>query len=120
MAENNPVQLATLNGENILKITQEEYNDKHGSGNDGGSGMESRVAKLESDVNYIKRDIGIIQQDVKSIDGRLSKIESGIATVKVTLMAVGAVVSVVFATCTYLFGSYVSKMLDALNHIVLR
>lgn len=92
-----------------------------GSGNDGGANMlEPRVAKLESDVSYIRRDVDLIQKDVKSIDGRLSNIETGITSMKTTFKAVGAVITVIFAFCTYVFGSYVSKILDALNGLVLK
>lgn len=97
------------------------HNPSYSDGNGGGGNMlEPRVAKLESDVSYIKRDIELLQKDVKSIDSRLSNIETSITTLKTTIKATGAVVTVVFAFCTYLFGSYISKILDALNGLVLK
>lgn len=94
------------------------FPEKHGG--DGGGMLEARVAKLESDVSYIKRDIGVIQNDVKSIDVRLGNIESDIKSAKTTFKATATVVGVIFATCTILFGTYVSKILDALNGLVLK
>lgn len=91
-----------------------------GSGDGGGSMLEPRVAKLESDVSYIQRDIELLQKDVRSIDIRLGGIETGIATMKTTIKATGAVVTVVFGFCAYVFGSYISKILDALNGLVLK
>lgn len=97
------------------------HTPSHGSGNDGGGGMlEPRIAKLESDVSYIQRDISKLQKDVESIDSRLSDIETSLSSMKTTFKATGAVVSVVFAFCTYVFGTYVSKILDALNGLVLK
>lgn len=90
----------------------------HGEG--GGGMLEARVAKLESDVSYIKRDIEKLQKDVASIDSRLGGIETGVATMKTTFKATGIVVSAVFTLCAYIFGSYVSKILDALNGLVLK
>lgn len=97
------------------------HNPYYSDGDGGGGNMlEPRVAKLESDVSYIQRDIELLQKDVKSIDTRLSNIETGIATMKTTIKATGAVVAVVFAFCTYVFGTYISKILDALNGLVLK
>lgn len=94
---------------------------RNGGGNGGGGEMlEPRVAKLESDVSYIQRDIEKLQKDVESIDSRIGTIEAGITTMKTTFKATGIVVSVVFAFCTYVFGNYVSKILDALNGLVLK
>lgn len=89
-------------------------------GPDKGSDMESRLAKLESDVSYIRRDIDELKADVKGVDTRLSNIEAGISSVKTTLKAFGTVVVITFGFCTYIFGSYVSKILDALNGLVLK
>jgi hypothetical protein len=89
-------------------------------GGDGGDDMLVRVAKLESDVEYIKRDIAEIKSDIKSVDSRLSEIETSIGSAKTTIKASAAVVSVVFAFCAYIFGNYVSKILDALNGLVLK
>lgn len=93
---------------------------QHGNGNGGGDDMQSRVAKLEADVEYIKRDISEIKSDVKAIDSRLTKIETGIGSIKTTIKASTAVISVVLAFCAYVFGSYVSKILDALNGLILK
>lgn len=89
-------------------------------GNGGGDDMQARVAKLESDIEYIKRDIAEVKSDVKTIDSRLSTIEASIISAKTTIKASAAVVSVTFAFCVYIFGSYVSKILDALNGLVLK
>ncbi|MCR4457612.1 hemolysin XhlA family protein [Pseudescherichia sp. L3] len=96
------------------------HSDRHGGGSDGGDGMHARVAKLESDVTYIRRDIDELKVDVKSIDSRLSNIENGINSLKSTIKAAGTVVSVVFVFCAYVFGSYVAKIIDALNELVLK
>lgn len=107
----------------VQPVANEDFNVhtlKHGNGNGGGDDMQSRVAKLESDIEYIKRDIAETKSDIKSIDSRLSKIETGISSAKTTIKASAAVVSVVFAFCAYIFGSYVSKILDALNGLVLK
>lgn len=116
-----------LSSKNTLRVvkpheTADDYvKDRTGGGNGGGSDMiEVRVAKLETDVEYIKRDISEIKNDVKSIDSRLSAIENGIKSIKITLKASGAVVSVIFMFCAYIFGSYVSKILDAVNGLVLK
>ncbi|MEX9845425.1 hypothetical protein AB7W67_07835 [Providencia rettgeri] len=50
----------------LLSLVDENNQHLYG-GNDGGGGMESRVAKLESDVEYIKRDIQEIKSDLKDI-----------------------------------------------------
>lgn len=98
-----------------------QYRKPDGSGPTGGDGMlEPRVAKLESDVEYIKRDISEIKPDIKSIDGRLSGIENSISSAKTTIKIVGMVVTAGMAFCTYIFGTYISKVLDALNGIVLK
>ncbi|HHJ4165385.1 TPA: hemolysin XhlA [Raoultella ornithinolytica] len=96
------------------------HTEKHDGGNGGGDDMQVRVAKLESDVEYIKRDIAEVKIDIKSIDSRLSTIEASISSAKTTIKASAAVVGVIFAFCTYIFGSYVSKILDALNGLVLK
>lgn len=96
------------------------HTEEFGGGHDGGDGMQARVAKLESDIEYIKRDIAEVKSDVKSIDSRLSTIEANINSAKTTIKASAAVVSVIFAFCAYIFGSYVSKILDALNGLVLK
>ncbi|EPM0074491.1 hemolysin XhlA family protein [Citrobacter freundii] len=104
-------------------VANEEFsvhNLKHGNGNGGGDDMQSRVARLESDVEYIKRDIAEIKSDIKSIDSRLSEIESGVKSLKITFKASSAILSVVFVFCAYVFGNYVSKILDALNGLVLK
>jgi len=113
---------ATLDNKHRLRTVKSyERAEDFGGGDGGGENMlEPRVAKLESDVSYIQRDIGLLQKDVKSIDSRLSNIETGISTMKTTIKATGAVITVVFAFCTYIFGSYVSKILDALNGLVLK
>lgn len=82
--------------------------------------MQGRVARLEADVEYIKRDIAEVKADIKAIDSRLTTIETGIGSIKTTLKATCAVTSIVFAFCVYIFGSYVSKILDALNGLVLK
>ncbi|EAS1948151.1 hemolysin XhlA [Salmonella enterica] len=92
----------------------------HGGGNGGGNMLEARVAKLESDVEYIKRDLAEVKSDIKSVDSRLSGIETSISSAKTTIKASTVVVSFVFAFCAYIFGSYVSKILDALNGLVLK
>lgn len=97
------------------------HNSSYSDGNGGGGNMlEARVAKLESDVSYIQRDIEKVQESVESIDSRLGNIETGIATMKTTFKATGVVVTVVFGFCTYIFGSYVSKILDALNGLIMK
>ncbi|QWA09824.1 hemolysin XhlA [Sodalis ligni] len=96
-------------------------NAQSGSGKSGGGNdMQSRIAKLESDVSYIRRDIDELKLEVKSVDKRLSNIEAGITSMKTTLKATGVVMGLVFAFCTYVFGSYVSRILDALNGLVLK
>ncbi|MBG6248363.1 MULTISPECIES: hemolysin XhlA family protein [Symbiopectobacterium] len=90
------------------------------SGDGGRLDLEARIARLESDVEYIKRDIGEIKTDVKSVDSRLSRIETGITSMKTTLKATAAVVSAVFVFCAYVFGSYVSKIIEAINNLVLQ
>ncbi|GAB80511.1 hypothetical protein [Shimwellia blattae] len=92
---------------------------KGGNGG-GGDDMQIRVARLESDVEYIKRDISEVKSDIKAIDSRLTKIETGIESIKTTIKASAAVVSVAFAFCVYVFGNYVSKIIDALNGLILK
>ncbi|HGH4714084.1 TPA: hemolysin XhlA [Enterobacter roggenkampii] len=104
-------------------VANEEFNVhtlRYGNGNGGGDDMQSRVARLESDVEYIKRDITEIKSDIKSIDSRLSEIENGVKSMKTTFKASSAILSVVFAFCVYVFGNYASKILDALNGLVLK
>ncbi|MFM8063196.1 hemolysin XhlA [Klebsiella pneumoniae] len=90
------------------------------SGNGRGPDMESRIAKLESDVEYIKRDIAELKTDLRSVDSRLANIETGISSMKTTFKATGVVVTGVFSFCVYVFGSYVSKIIDALNELVIK
>lgn len=104
-----------------LAIPSDENHSYVGGGGGGNDDMlEARVAKLESDVEYIKRDIAEVKSDIKGIDERLTKIETGIISIKTTLKASVSVISVAFAFCAYVFGSYVSKILDALNGLVLK
>ena len=107
----------------VLESPSEDCNtpsNRYSGGNGGGDDMQVRVAKLESDIEYIKRDIAEVKSDIKSIDSRLSTIETGITSAKTTIKASATIVSVVFAFCAYIFGSYVSKILDALNGLVLK
>lgn len=99
--------------------------DNNGSG--GGGDMEARVAKLESDVEYIKRDIGEIKENIKeiksdqkSLDKRVGDVEQEIKTFKTVVKATGAIVSIIFVACAAVFGTYVNKILDAINGIVLQ
>ncbi|MEC5321499.1 hemolysin XhlA [Brenneria populi subsp. brevivirga] len=97
------------------------YEPDQSLGGDGGRlELEARIARLESDVEYIKRDISEIKTDVKSVDGRLLQIEKGINSVKTTLKATAVVASAVFGFCAYVFGSYVSKIIEAINNLVLQ
>jgi hypothetical protein len=94
---------------------------RHSVGGDGGRlKLESRIAKLESDVEYIKRDIAEIKSDVKSVDERLTRIETGIMSMKMTFKVSATLITSVFVVVTYIFGSYVSKIIDALNGLVLK
>ncbi|EOI3527655.1 hemolysin XhlA [Cronobacter dublinensis] len=98
-----------------------QYRKSDGGGPTGGDDvLEPRVARLESDVEYIKRDISEIKPDIKSIDSRLSGIENSLSSAKTTIKVVGGVVTAALAVCTYLFGTYISRMVDALNGIVLK
>lgn len=98
------------------KLTPYEQSGGGGAGDD----MDSRVSKIELHIEYIKRDVAELRADVKSIDNRLTKIETGISSLKTTFGFVGLVVSLVFGFCVYIFGSYVSKILDALNGLVFK
>lgn len=105
------------------KRLENPSNDDHDittGGNGGGDNMQSRVARLESDVEYIKRDIAEVKLDIKSIDSRLAEIEKSIGSAKTTIKASAAVVSIIFAFCAYIFGNYVSKILDVVNGLVLK
>lgn len=112
-------QMSTMNRPR-LAIDNSDIPEIINDGGSGGDDMQSRVAKLESDVEYIKRDIAEVKSDIKSIDSRLSTIETSIASARTTIKASAAVVSMIFAFCAYIFGSYVSKILDALNGLVLK
>lgn len=107
--------------DNISYAPFPKHNKNNGGGPTGGGEMlEPRVAKLESDVEYIKRDIREIRPDIKSIDARLTGIEASISSAKTTIKIVGGVLTVTIAVCTYLFGTYISNIADALNNIVLK
>ncbi|EMI7065457.1 hemolysin XhlA [Providencia rettgeri] len=120
------------NASNLLTSGMDNNHWKHKEekttgGNGGGGYMEPRVAKLESDVEYIKRDIGEIkenireiQKDQKSLDRRIGDVEQEIRTFKTVVKATGAVVSVIFVACAAVFGTYLSKILDAINGLVLQ
>ncbi|MFW7194359.1 hemolysin XhlA [Enterobacter sp. BNK-29] len=117
MAERKVILLPNADIEAANGLSQDS---KYGGGNGGGDDMQARVAKLESDVEYIKRDIAEIKSDIKSMDSRLAEIEKGINSAKTTIKASATVVSIVFAFCAYIFGNYVSKILDALNGLILK
>jgi len=104
-----------------IHSNRDHDNASYGSGNGGGGDMlEPRVARLESDVSYIKRDIEKIQNNVDSIDKRLTSIESSISTMRATIKYSGLLISVTFGFCTYIFGSYISRVMEALNTLVLK
>lgn len=78
------------------------YNRPKGTGNDGGDGLEARVAKLESDVDFIKRDVTEIKSDIKDVKNDItdlkvgmvelkSDISSGVNKILVTLITITAV-----------------------------
>lgn len=106
----------------LEKNTQLPHTEKNFSGGNGGGNdmLEPRVARLESDVSYIKRDIEKIQENVDSIDKRLTSIESGISAMRATIKYSGLLISVTFGFCTYIFGSYISRVMEALNTLVLK
>ncbi|QXC10438.1 hypothetical protein [Aeromonas sp. FDAARGOS 1408] len=55
----------------LKRVSFEDASETHfksGGGDNGGGGMESRVAKLESDVEFIKRDITELKGSVRSIE----------------------------------------------------
>jgi|SRR5471030_1456930 len=93
---------------------------KTGSGGGGDDMIEARVARLESDVEYIKRDVSDIKATLSSVNTRVIGIETSLKAQKITLICCGAFASTVFAFCTFVFGSYVSKILDAINTLVLK
>ncbi|MEI7261296.1 hemolysin XhlA [Pectobacterium carotovorum] len=102
------------------------YND-HSDGGDGGGDMESRVAKLESDVGHIqstmtdiKQDIRDIKADTKDFDKRLSNIEAEIKSAKNTFKACATVITIVIGVAAYFFESYLGRVLDAVNQLVLK
>lgn len=111
-----------LDGSQVEQKPSSPHNDeRYGGGSGGGDNMlEARVAKLEADVEYIKRDITEVKSDIKSIDSRLGTIETSIGSAKTTIKASAAVISVVFVFCAYVFGNYVSKILEALNGLVMK
>ncbi|MFQ6250441.1 hemolysin XhlA [Yersinia enterocolitica] len=113
-----------IGGASPESVAGQNHNDeaslRHGGGSGGGDDMQIKVAKLEAHIEYIRRDIEELKTDVKSIDGRLTTIETGISSLKTTFKATGVIVSLVFAFCVYVFGSYVSKILDVLNGLVLK
>lgn len=97
-------------------------------GGDGGGGnMEARVAKLESDVSYIQRDISEIKSDIREIKSgqkilsdRIGDVEQEIKTFKTVIKSTAAIVSVIFIACAAIFGTYATKILDAINELVLK
>ncbi|MDR2869964.1 MAG: hypothetical protein LBV04_05910 [Deferribacteraceae bacterium] len=46
------------------------------NGNDGGDGMEPRIAKLESDVAHIKDDISGIKSDIREMRADIKRVEA--------------------------------------------
>nr|WP_237703592.1 hemolysin XhlA [Erwinia sp. Ejp617] len=101
---------------------EEGYGELAGYGIGGGRDdeIDIKVSQLTTDVDYIRHDAAEIKSDVKAMDSRLIKIETGISAVKSALKSSAAVVSIGFALCACVFGSYVLKILDALNGLVLR
>lgn len=101
---------------------EEGYSGLAGCGIGGGKDddIDLRVSRIATDIDYIRHDAAEIKSDVKAMDSRLIKIETGIYTVKSTLKSSAAVISIGFALCACVFGSYVLKILDALNGLVLR
>lgn len=96
-------------------------------GSGGGGDMEARVAKLESDVSYIQRDISEIKLDIREIKSdqkilgnRIGDVEQEIKTFKTVVKASAAVVSAIIIVGVAIFGTYVNKILEALNGIVLK
>ncbi len=115
-----PYQQGSMSFSMTVKSAQICEPEQSMSGDGGRFNLDVRIARLEADVEYIKRDIGEIKTDVKSVEGRLSRIENGISSMKTTLKATAAVASAVFAFCAYVFGSYVSKIVEAINNLVLQ
>ncbi|MFJ5389471.1 hemolysin XhlA [Pectobacterium sp. CHL-2024] len=110
----------------IENNNSKHHDSKHGDGNGGGD-MESRVAKLESDVGHIqstmadiKQDIRDIKADTKDFDRRLSNIEAEIKSAKTTFKACAAVITIIIGVAAYFFESYLGRVLDAVNQLVLK
>ncbi|HHQ6628319.1 TPA: hypothetical protein ACSTL5_004887 [Serratia fonticola] len=60
----------------------DERSFSNGSGDGGGGGMQSRVAKLESDVSFIRRDVDELKTDIKSIDRNMTIVLEQLNTIK--------------------------------------
>ncbi|CCG88373.1 hypothetical protein EPIR_3010 [Erwinia piriflorinigrans CFBP 5888] len=120
----NRLKLSEMNsGAKPSRPGQEEgYGGLAGYGIGGGRDdeIDIKMSRLATDVEYIRHDAAEIKSDVRAIDSRLINIETGIGAVKSALKSSAAVISIGFALCACVFGSYVLKILDALNGLVLR
>lgn len=59
-------------------------------------------------------------QESKGLDSRISDVESSIKSAKRVFYAGAAMTSAVFGICAYIFGSYISRILEVVNSLVLK
>ncbi|HHA1251559.1 TPA: hypothetical protein ACOELP_001014 [Enterobacter hormaechei] len=87
-------------------------------------GFSSTRTEFREDLTKAKGDLVLssneIKTETKALEKRVSDVESAFSSMKTTIKVSGAVVSAIFIVCTYFFGSYVTKILDALNGLVLK
>lgn len=78
------------------------------------------VEHIQLTLVDIKQNIRDIKSGTSDFDKRLSSIESEIKSAKTTFKASAIIVSIIFSGVAVIFGAYISKILDALNGIVLK
>ncbi len=87
-------------------------------------GFSSLRTEFREDLSTAKGDLVLSSNEVKTetkdLEKRVSDVEESLSSMKTTIKVSCAIVSTIFIACTYLFGSYVTKILDALNGLVLK
>ena len=66
--------------ENVIQLSgRDAVRPRSTGGDDGGSGLEARVAKMEAGVQHLERDVGELRADMRDVRDRLTRLEERVS-----------------------------------------